>query len=585
MPRLTLFFQLFLCSCTLFATVSCDDPTAANTMKYSEDVCNTAPAFVTEMQSEKGPQDMAPPEESCAPESAFGRQFTLAPPRSGELVLHVASDYTGYYFLTVYGRRGDETFPLSECLTSKAIHEVLHVPTGREKLESLLIEVRYETGRILEANPKDAFISLMAYDGAPKASEEAAKKGYRDDCGDGGTNCYVLSTCDRGMNLEQWARELGLVVTDAAGGERGAIVNACVPEGFSLQTTTPPRNSGGKVKSIERDTTQGEMERNFFIEVEEITPNPGFGELSDKQILEAFPCMEYQPRNGDGDDVIVTIIDSGVDASDLSFRPWDKYAARRSFGRYLPRGGYGYDFVNDDPKPDDELNHGTYVGGALINDYRGKERLTVVHHKIFDGAGRATYFGAIESIYGAIDHKTNILSLSWGITDPNEPVALRCAIEEAMKNEVIVVTSAGNAATDIDRTPQWPAAWTGQRNFPTLFSVGSFWHPNLSKREVSRADYSNFGVQRVSVYGYLAMLVPEYRRKATTMAFGTSISVPLVVSNLAERYRRGSSRTRPEVLNERGSVFFPSWRRDAAGNPIRPHDVEYVPVRCAGKAP
>jgi hypothetical protein len=144
-----------------------------------------------------------------------------------------------------------------------------------------------------------------------------------------------------------------------------------------------------------------------------------------------------------------------------------------------------------------------------------------------------------------------------------------------------VVTSAGNQSFNLAAQPQWPATWANTTGFPLLFSVGSYWYPDLKKDLPERAPYSNFGRKQVSLYAYLTTQVPSFQRSGTELAFGTSISVPLVVRQLAAQYpRRGPQ---PPQTVAVGPEFFPAQVRDGKGNKINPHEVKALPVDCGAR--
>ncbi len=242
------------------------------------------------------------------------------------------------------------------------------------------------------------------------------------------------------------------------------------------------------------------------------------------------------PSTSGGDNIVIAIIDSGADTL-LSSAIWDRHAYRGSSTPFVQTDGLGYDFIHGDFSPNDQLGHGTAVAGAIVSNYRGSRPLTLVHYKIFNGYGEATYFGAITAIYAAVQNGSDIINLSWGIPTEETPLALQCAIDYANDQGVIVVTSAGNEKTDIDDAPQWPAAYAGQDTFPNLITVASYVDENNA---LSLASFSNFGVQSVTLAAYAAAEAPKLGATpagstvyTTDIVYGTSISTPLITRELA----------------------------------------------------
>src|SRR5581483_2686807 len=148
------------------------------------------------------------------------------------------------------------------------------------------------------------------------------------------------------------------------------------------------------------------------------------------------------------DNMILAIVDSGVQLNhpDLA-------------GRLVP----GYDFVNNDPSPDDDFGHGTMVAGiaaAVTNNgagvaggaWRGK----IMPIKVLDNTGSASD----EDIASAVDHGASVINLSLG--GPGASTTLQTAVDYATSHNVVVVAAAGNDGGTANATvPHYPAACNG----------------------------------------------------------------------------------------------------------------------------
>ncbi|MGD2109761.1 MAG: S8 family serine peptidase [Phycisphaerae bacterium] len=149
------------------------------------------------------------------------------------------------------------------------------------------------------------------------------------------------------------------------------------------------------------------------------------------------------------EDVIVAIVDSGVDYDhpDLVANMWTDDS-----------GYHGYDFVNDDPDPIDDLGHGTHCAGivaAVSNNELGIAGLCpnarIMAVKFADSEGRGSAELAAQAIYYAVNNGADVISNSYSYFVPSE--TLKAAVEYAHSQGVIVVASAGNENTGVRRYP------------------------------------------------------------------------------------------------------------------------------------
>lgn len=154
------------------------------------------------------------------------------------------------------------------------------------------------------------------------------------------------------------------------------------------------------------------------------------------------------------DQVIIAILDSGVNRAHPEFA-----------GRVLD----GYDFISDDDDPDDDHGHGTHVAGiaaAALNNEQGGAGIcpqcTILPVKVLDSGNKGTWGSVAAGIYYAVDHGARVINLSLGATISSR--TLEDAIDYAAAHDVLVIASAGNAAS---ATPYYPAA------LPYVIAVGA----------------------------------------------------------------------------------------------------------------
>jgi len=145
---------------------------------------------------------------------------------------------------------------------------------------------------------------------------------------------------------------------------------------------------------------------------------------------------------------VIAVVDSGVQASQPEL-----------IGRVLP----GYDFVNSDTSPADDLGHGTKVSGVLAA--LGMNGLGVAGTcwdckilpvKVADSAGNVTHSNAAAGLIWATDHGAKIINMSFGKTTSSTTLA--AAVEYAHSHGVVLVASAGNEG---NKAKFYPAAYPG----------------------------------------------------------------------------------------------------------------------------
>lgn len=145
----------------------------------------------------------------------------------------------------------------------------------------------------------------------------------------------------------------------------------------------------------------------------------------------------------------------------------------------------GYDFVNDDPVPDDDHGNGTHVAGiaaAETNNGLGVAGVSwqsrIMPVKVLDGAAQGDAARAALGVFWAVDRGARIVNL--GLSGPVPSPQLQEAIEYAYARNVLVIAPVGNAGSS---EVSYPAASPrvlavaatdrGDRRLPTS-NTGSF---------------------------------------------------------------------------------------------------------------
>ena len=606
---------LALAGATLLCLTTCKTSkpkvdTTAYDIPYAKDACEPTLAYYADPR-ESGTPFVTVPEkynfggayEAIRDRGLASKQFRLAIPSDGEATLRIYNNSPyGYYLRAIAFKTEGELALLEDFSYHHQLFNSIELKVDtRVGFRYILVEIYPQSTGDQGEVSEEAYLGLVAYDDEVTKYPAYSPRERPLDCDETTSLCYVLSSCDRSINLRAWAESLGLDLRDEIeleSGENPNVATACLPPGFTMNV----RDLNGKKGTIKRDTTNGSgaagvMENNFIIKLPALQRGNSKEEEQTDPVADKLACLKFEPENGKKrrGELSVTIIDSGVSAKrdrragrDPIFRKWDEYAIADDRGRYLQRGALGYDFYRGDNDPDEEIAHGTTVAATVANSFVGrrKGRLSIVHHKIFNEDGEATYFGALEAIYAAADERTDVLNLSWGIPMEEAPVSLGCAIRYALDAGTLVVTSAGNDKTDITREPQWPAAYTSQVGYEGLFSVGSFdLSDNRNLDKFKRAGYSNYGKSWVSLYTFKAALVPVEFGNRLDYAYGTSISAPLFAGYLLSRGAENAN-LMPPPGRDRDLVrwvkrdFFDPNDLDYTSQNVADHSVHVLDAVC-----
>ena len=141
----------------------------------------------------------------------------------------------------------------------------------------------------------------------------------------------------------------------------------------------------------------------------------------------------------DGQGVKVGIIDTGID-----FEHPDLYG-------YGPSGKVvgGYDYMDRDKKPSDTNGHGTEVAGIVgaNGSFVGMApKSKLFSYKVSSNGEAVSSEYIVQAISQAIADKMNVINISLGVNKTND--GMENAVDEAVKNGIVVVVAAGNNGPD-----------------------------------------------------------------------------------------------------------------------------------------
>ncbi|WP_343348961.1 S8 family serine peptidase [Terrisporobacter petrolearius] len=167
----------------------------------------------------------------------------------------------------------------------------------------------------------------------------------------------------------------------------------------------------------------------------------------------------------------------------------------------------GWDFLDNDNTPNDLNGHGTAMAGVLV-DCTPNLNLKILPVKTFNSDGKGSTSNIALGIRYAVDNGADVLNLSFGGVHHS---FLHDAVEYALKNNVVVVTSAGNDSENV--------------SYSCPADMDSVIVTSASDQSDEIAYFSNYGnTVDVAAPGY-EILTCSYKG-GYTEENGTSLSAP-----------------------------------------------------------
>lgn len=242
---------------------------------------------------------------------------------------------------------------------------------------------------------------------------------------------------------------------------------------------------------------------------------------------------------------VVAIIDTGVDMNHTIFvnsgAIWTNSGEIPGNGIDDDGNGYiddvhGWNFVANNNSPMDDDNHGTHVAGIVLGTTQDITAATmqpaairIMPLKFLDSQGSGTTSDAVRAIYYAVNNGARVLNNSWGGGGFSN--SLQDAIAYAYSRRVVFVAAAGNASSNNDVSPTYPANYS----VPGLVSVAATTDAD------GFASFSNYGLTTVHVGSPGSGIWSSLPNNFYGRASGTSMATPFVSGMAALMVRENSA--------------------------------------------
>lgn len=349
-----------------------------------------------------------------------------------------------------------------------------------------------------------------------------------------------------------------------------ASLKASFPGLGIYQVTMKSDAEKANFDALKADPDVDFIEPNFVLRKSEVEPNEPVQALSYDEVVAAGASTDpqvYAQSSADtgletawtqvlslssyNQKITVAIIDTGLDKYHDVFKSradggtgavWVNQAeANGQPGVDDDQNGYvddinGWNFISNTNNFYDDDNHGTHVAGIVVGAGQNifarplqESKILVMPLKFLGGTGSGSTSNAIRAIYYAVNNGARVINNSWGGSAYSR--ALHDAITWAYDNQVLVVSAAGNYASNNDSLPMYPANY----DVPSNLSIAS----TSSYDELS--GFSNYGASTVHLGSPGESIESTIPGNRTIRMSGTSMATPFVAGLAALAFREAPS--------------------------------------------
>jgi thermitase len=196
---------------------------------------------------------------------------------------------------------------------------------------------------------------------------------------------------------------------------------------------------------------------------------------------------------------------------------------------------YGYNAIKGKGSGEDDNGHGTHVAGIVAgraNDALGVSGICwsakLLPVKFMNAKGKGSTSDAIAAIQYAVKKGFKIVNGSFGSSSKSS--ALHDVVDYAQDHKVLLVFAAGNNGQNIDKHPEYPAAYTDSN----ILAVAA------TTDEDQLASFSNWGSTGVDVAAPGDSVLSTYLGGGYKVLSGTSMAAPYA-AGLAALLRKQES--------------------------------------------
>jgi subtilisin family serine protease len=255
----------------------------------------------------------------------------------------------------------------------------------------------------------------------------------------------------------------------------------------------------------------------------------------------------------------VAVIDTGIQTNhpDLAANIWTNPGEIAGNGIDDDGNGRiddvnGWDFVNNDNNPMDDNGHGTHCAGtigAVGNNGVGVVGVVwstkLVGLKFLGAGGSGSTSAALSALQYCIGKNIKVSNNSWGGGGFNQSMANALTTSASIGH--LFVAAAGNAGTNNDSSPSYPASYTN----PNVIAVAA------TASNDTLASFSQYGLTSVDVGAPGVSIVSTYPTNSYATLSGTSMATPHVAGVVTAVYGQNPSWTYQQVRDRIYSTVRP----------------------------
>jgi len=297
----------------------------------------------------------------------------------------------------------------------------------------------------------------------------------------------------------------------------------------SLGDTNNTETNGGCAEILLDPTVVG-CSPDFLITVD--------GKLEAQQVVVSqAPSRKMDGRQSVGADIVVAVIDTGVDYShpDLREHMWHNPGEIEGNGVDDDKNGYvddvfGVNTADGTGDPMDQNGHGTHVAGIILNTVGelgpNSGRVKIMALRFLNAQGMGGLLAAIKSLEYLVDMKrrgvdVRISNNSWGGAPYSD--VLMSAVTMVKDADIAFVAAAGNFGNDNSEKPEYPASL----KLSNIISVAAVDADN------NLASFSNYGANSVHIAAPGVKISSTFLNNSYRSMSGTSMAAPVFAGELA----------------------------------------------------